>query len=101
MKSIGLSNRDIFNARNGAKIQGSEGVTGKLVGLAINEEGDKKTSVLKIDDTIYSGTSSTVYEDAKILIENFEDEIKAGTLDVVLTSKTSKAGRTFYNIELR
>lgn len=101
MKAIGLTNRDIFNARNGEKIQGSEGVTGKLTGIAINENEDKKTSILKIADTIYSGTSATIYEDAKLLIDSFEQEIKDGTLDVVITSKSSKAGRTFYNIELK
>lgn len=101
MKSIGLTNRDIFNARNGQKIQGSEGVFGKLTGVAISEEDDKKISILKIDDTIYSGSSSTVYDAAKLLVENFKEEIEKGELEVILVSRTSKGGRTFYNVELK
>lgn len=100
MKSIGLTNRDIFNARNGQKIQGNEGAFGKLTGVAISEEEDKKISILKIDDIIYSGTSSTVYDDSKQLLENFKEEIEKGELEVTLVSRISRGGRTFYNVEL-
>lgn len=101
MKTLGLTNKDIFNARNGAKFEGNSGIEGILKGVAISEPDEKKVVIIKIDDVCYSGTSTTVYEDAKILIEQFEQEIKAGTLRVFINSRTSKGGRSFYNIELK
>lgn len=100
MKALGLTARDLFNSRNGEKLKDSVGVVGILQGCGIEEKDDKKVCVVKIDDTIYAGTSSTIYEDCKMLIENFEEEIKEGSLKVSIGSKVSKGGRTFLNINL-
>lgn len=100
MKSLGLTARDLFNSRNGEKLKDSVGVVGILQGCGIEEKDDKKVCIVKIDNTIYAGTSSTIYEDCKMLIENFEEEIKEGNIKVSIGSKVSKAGRTFLNINL-
>lgn len=100
MKSLGLTARDLFNSRNGEKLKDSVGVVGTLLGCGIEERDDKKICIVKIDDTIYAGTSSTIYEDCKMLIENFEEEIKERAVKVSIGSRVSKGGRTFLNINL-
>lgn len=100
MKSLGLTARDLFNSRNGEKLKDSVGVVGTLLGCGIEERDDKKICIVKIDDIIYAGTSSTIYEDCKMLIENFEEEIKERAVKVSIGSRVSKGGRTFLNINL-
>lgn len=101
MKKINLTGRDIFNARNSASLKDSVGVVGFLNGVAYDDENEgKHVCIIKIDGTIYSGTSATVYEDCKLLIDEFSKEIESGELKVSIDAHTSKGGRTFLNVNL-
>lgn len=107
--SINMSKADVFNARNGKKIQGNEGVEGVLNGCAVKyddvdtvsgEDKERKVAILKIDGEVYSGTSGTVANDILEIMDSFSEDIEAGTLRVRIGTKLSGQGRTFYTLSI-
>ena len=64
------------------------------------EDRERKVAILKIDGEVYCGTSGTVANDILEIMDNFSEDIEAGTLRVRIGTKLSGQNRTFYTLSI-